>query len=114
MQDNQIRISMTENGDPLENAVAERVNGILKGEYLRHCQPATVAEAASCLQQAVTCYNQQRPHWSLGLLTPEQVHTQNLNTEKLWKNYYRKNSNQNTIIVNPLQDYQKTVNIAQD
>jgi len=35
LQDNSIKISMTENGDPLENAIAERVNGIIKEEYLQ-------------------------------------------------------------------------------
>ncbi|MDB5015054.1 MAG: Transposase, partial [Daejeonella sp.] len=42
LQDNGIKISMTENGDPLENAVAERINGILKGEYLKHYSITTI------------------------------------------------------------------------
>ena len=45
LQDNGIGISMTENGDPLENAVAERINGILKGEYLKHYQINTLEQA---------------------------------------------------------------------
>lgn len=91
LQDNGIQISMSENGDPLENAVAERVNGILKEEYLKHYQPAHVEQAREQLQQAVRLYNEQRPHLSIGLLTPELVHSKNLKTEKLWKNYYDKN-----------------------
>lgn len=101
LQDNHIRISMTENGDPLENAIAERMNGILKEEYLKHDKPEDKEQARQQLDQAIRLYNEQRPHFSIGLLTPELVHSKNLLTEKLWKNYYHKN----TTIVNPIQDY---------
>jgi putative transposase len=107
LQDNNIRISMTENGDPLENAIAERMNGILKEEYLFPHQINSKEQAEKQLAVAVKLYNEQRPHFSIGLLTPELVHSKNLSTEKLWKNYYDKN----TKIVNPLQDYKQPVNI---
>ena len=107
LQDNGVAISMTENGDPLENAVAERINGILKSEYLKHYQTNTVQQAKEQLMQAVKLYNEDRPHFSIGLLTPELVHSKNLETEKLWKNYYQRNRT----IVNPLQDNKKTVNL---
>lgn len=100
LQDNNIRISMTENGDPLENAVAERMNGILKEEYLKHNAPKSKEQAKLCLDRAIELYNIHRPHFSIGLLTPEQVHSNNLQTQKLWKNYYYKN----TKIVNVSQD----------
>ena len=100
LQDSNIRISMTENGDPLENAIAERMNGILKDEYLYHHQLNNKEQAEKYLTIAVKLYNEQRPHFSIGLLTPELVHSKNLKPEKLWKNYYDKN----TKIVNPLQD----------
>jgi transposase InsO family protein len=106
LQDNDIQISMTENGDPLENAVAERMNGILKEEYLKHDKPENKVQATKQLDNAIYLYNEQRPHLSIGLLTPEQVHNTNLKTEKLWKNYYHKN----TTIVNPIQDYKTPVN----
>ena len=83
LQDNGIAISMTENGDPLENAVAERIYGILKSEYLKHYQTNTVQQAKEQLTQAVKLYNEDRPHFSIGLLTPELVHSKNLETEKL-------------------------------
>ena len=83
LQDNSIKISMTENGDPLENAVAERINGILKGEYLKHYSITTIQQAKDELQRAVRLYNEDRPHFSIGLLTPELVHSKNLITEKL-------------------------------
>jgi putative transposase len=103
LQDYQIQISMTENGDPLENAIAERINGIIKEEYLYDYQVDNIVEAQKLLNKAVELYNTDRPHMSIGNLTPNQVHQQSLNpikTEKLWKNYYQK-KNQN---VNLLQD----------
>ena len=107
LQDNSIKISMTENGDPLENAVAERINGILKGEYLKHYSITTIQQAKDELQRAVRLYNEDRPHFSIGLLTPELVHSKNLITEKLWKNYYQRNRT----IVNPFQDNKEPVNV---
>lgn len=100
LQDNQIQISMTENGDPLENALAERINGIIKEEYLDCYEIETFQEATLLLDQVVNLYNQERPHMSIGNLTPEQVHLTNQKTERLWKNYYTKNRT----LVNPLQD----------
>lgn len=97
LQDKRIQISMTENGDPLENAIAERVNGILKEEYLSHYQTSTEAEAGRLLQEAIKLYNEQRPHFSISLLTPDFVHKQTVKTERLWKNYY----DQKRKIVNP-------------
>jgi transposase InsO family protein len=110
LKENSIGISMTENGDPLENAVAERINGILKGEYLKHYQIKNMKEAKEKLSEAVKLYNEDRPHFSIGLLTPEVVHLNNIKTEKLWKNYYNKNCK----IVNPLQDNKIPVNLYQD
>jgi putative transposase len=110
LQDKKIQISMTENGDPLENAMAERVNGILKNEYLKHYQVGNIEEARKQLNVAVCLYNDQRPHLSIGMLTPTVVHQSNLKTEKLWENYYDKNRK----IVNPFQDINQSVNILQD
>jgi putative transposase len=100
LQDNQIQISMTENGDPLENALAERVNGIIKEEYLNFYEVETIKEAAELLQQVVQLYNQERPHMSISNFTPEEIHQTNQQTERLWKNYYPKNRT----LVNQLQD----------
>ncbi|WP_299314622.1 IS3 family transposase [uncultured Aquimarina sp.] len=57
LQDNKINISMTENGDPLENAIAERVNGIIKEEYLNDYQPKNLKEAKELLDAVVKLYN---------------------------------------------------------
>lgn len=91
LQDNQIAISMTENGDPLENALAERINGIVKGEYLDCYQVDTILEANDLLSQVVVLYNEERPHMSIGNKTPEEIHQTNQKTDRLWKNYYPKN-----------------------
>lgn len=96
LQDNDIQISMTENGDPLENAIAERLNGILKDEYLNDSSVKTIYEARLLLAKSVCLYNEDRPHMSIGNHYPSQVHQQNFKTNKLWKNYYKKNP----IIVN--------------
>lgn len=99
LQDYNIKISMTENGDPLENAVAERINGILKEEYLHHHKPANLDQAKECLKVSVELYNNKRPHWSIGLLTPSNVHQLNLKTENLWRNRKSKRT-----FVNSFQD----------
>ena len=91
LQDHDIQISMTENGDPLENAIAERINGIIKDEYLDCYQVKNIMEAKELLKQVVQLYNEERPHMSIGNMKPSQVHQTNQKTIKLWKNYYPKN-----------------------
>jgi putative transposase len=90
LKDNQIKISMTENGDPLENALAERVNGILKTELLEglFCNYTTAQEA-----MAVACstYNYLRPHGSIDNLKPFEAHQKSGVLPKRWKNYYQIN-----------------------
>ncbi len=98
LQNNNILISMTENGDPRKNAVAERINGIIKQEYLHHHQFKTIAQAKAYLRTAVELYNTQRPHMSLDLMMPGQVHSSNLTVTKTWKN------KQNMHLVNSFQD----------
>lgn len=112
LQDYKIQISMTENGDPLENALAERINGIIKEEYLHNYQVSNVKEAKGLLKEVVELYNNERPHMSISNLTPNHVHDskESLNLTKLWKNYYQNNSN----IVKQEQDLNKTVNLIQD
>jgi transposase InsO family protein len=91
-----VKISMTESGDPLDNAIAERVNGILKGEYLECYEVKNIQEAKVLLAQVIKLYNEQRPHMSIGNLVPESVH-QNINVkgDRKWKNYYQKKTSVN-------------------
>ena len=87
---NDIRISMTENGDPYENALAERVNGILKSEWLDHEQYDNFKQASMQICEIVNIYNTLRPHLSCDMLTPEQAH---LNVGKLKKRWKKKKYN---------------------
>jgi putative transposase len=96
LKDYNFQISMTETGDPLDNAIAERVNGILKEEYLNCYQIKNITEARKLLDKVIILYNKKRPHMTLGNLTPEKIHTNQLKiTEKKWKKYYQKKENVN-------------------
>jgi putative transposase len=85
----QIRISMTENGDPLENAIAERVNGILKDEWLYEMGRLDKAAMCKIVPQIIQLYNNERPHLSLNMLTPNVAHQMSERLKKRWKNYYK-------------------------
>lgn len=69
-------ISMTENGDPYENALAERMNRTLKEEFGLGRMLPTRQQAFRLIEEAVHLYNNRRPHWSLKLQTPQTVHLQ--------------------------------------
>ena len=83
-----ILISMTQSGDPLENAVAERVNGIIKNEWLMHENIIDGNIALKRISEIVNIYNNIRPHASLNYLTPESAYTENGILERKWKNSY--------------------------
>lgn len=70
----QARVSMTEAGNPYENAQAERVNGILKQEYGLGEVFVSFEQARRALKEAVKLYNERRPHLALAYRTPDQVH----------------------------------------
>jgi len=69
-----IEISMAEAGNCYENAMAERVNGILKGEYGLDETFIDEQQARQATVEGITSYNEQRPHWSLKLQIPAAVH----------------------------------------
>ena len=73
--DNQMMISMTEENHCYENAMAERVNGILKDEFLLDEEMADFKTTKKAVKQAIETYNTKRPHWSLGLRIPSEIHT---------------------------------------
>jgi len=79
-----IKISMTQSGDPLENAVAERINGIIKDEYLNHFKIANQQQATRLLDAIVDRYNRERPHQSINMLTPQMVHEEKLLVNRRW------------------------------
>ena len=80
-----IQLSMTEKGDPYENAIAERVNGILKYEFNLRQTFASHTEAEQATHIAIQKYNELRVHDSCNRLTPIQAHEQQGFLKKLWK-----------------------------
>ena len=84
-----VKISMTQSGDPLENAIAERVNGILKDELLEKIY-INYQEAKQAITAAISIYNYQRPHSSIDMLTPIEAHLREGELKRRWKNYYSK------------------------
>lgn len=74
LKENGIAISMTQSGDPLDNAIAERVNGIFKEDFLMDQAFDSLAQAQQKIGQMVYHYNHTRPHASCDYLTPEQAH----------------------------------------
>lgn len=88
-----IGISMTQSGNPRDNAIAERVNGILKQELLKESYQ-DLKSAYREVKQAVSVYNQLRPHSSLDMLTPENAHHQTGLLKRRWRNYYPQNKNE--------------------
>lgn len=69
-------MSTTQKSDPYENAIAERINGILKYEFGLRKTLASVQLARKMIKEAVDIYNNLRIHWSIGLTTPENAHRQ--------------------------------------
>lgn len=72
-QRNNVRCSMTDGYDCYQNALAERVNGILKNEYLIS-KPDNIEQAKVMVDESIRTYNQYRPHLSLKYKTPNEVH----------------------------------------
>lgn len=79
-----IQISMTQNGDPKENAIAERVNGIFKTDFVMDQDFRDLADARRQIQNMVFHYNHTRPHLSCDYLTPAQAHQKKGPLSKRW------------------------------
>ena len=78
---------MTQSGSPYDNAIAERVNGILKTALQPDSTFSSYGAAVPVVHQAVDAYKRLSPHMSCGNLTPQQVHHQQPTTtvKKMWK-----------------------------
>lgn len=100
LKDNHAHISMTNNGDPLENAIAERVNGILKSELISSYYD-TVDAASIHIARCITIYNYRRRHSSLDWQIPNDVHQQKGPQIRRWKNYYQNNTKAKTSMHEP-------------
>jgi putative transposase len=83
---NGVEISMTGGGDPRDNAIAERVNGILKQELLLEVYPG-IRQAYQSVVAAVDIYNRIRPHSSLDMMTPEKAHMRTGPVKRRWKSW---------------------------
>jgi transposase InsO family protein len=77
LRKNGILPSMTQNSDPYENAVAERINGILKQEFMIDKYNLELSLIKQIVKESINIYNTQRPHYSNYMLTPDQMHLQN-------------------------------------
>lgn len=84
LKNNNVQISMTESGDPLENPIAERINGIIKHEYLKHYKINDQLQAMEHLKYIVSRYNNERPHQSINMLTPDTVHENHFLVNRRW------------------------------
>ena len=92
LNENDIKPSMTQNSDPYENAVAERINGILKQEFHIDKHNKDLPIMKQIIKETVAIYNEKRPHLSNHMLTPNQMHQQ---SKLIIKTYKTKNSTKN-------------------
>lgn len=87
LKENNVRISMTENGDPYENALAERMNRTIKEEFVVVEKLPDLLVAKQLIDESVKLYNEYRPHLSLDMKTPESRHKFFVKTTKKLINY---------------------------
>ena len=82
-----IRISMTESGDPKENAQAERINGTIKNEFFNGIVFHNIDEVKAAVTVAIDFYNNERPHMSIDMMTPSEAADCSGEIAKRWKSY---------------------------
>lgn len=96
--DNKIGISMTENGDPYENALAERMNGIIKTEFNLYNSLLGFEQTGKLITKSINAYNSLRPHASCDYMTPEQTHLKSGQLNKRWKKYVQHYNHKKTSV----------------
>jgi len=84
-----IAISMTQSGSPYDNALAERVNGIIKNEFYPKRIYQNHKDAVKAVSKIIDVYNHKRPHCSIDYLTPHHAHNSEGPLKKRWKTYPR-------------------------
>lgn len=87
LKENHIQISMTENGDPKENAQAERINNTMKNELLKDMKFYNINDVKLAVQNAVDFYNNERPHMSINMMAPSEAANCTGELIKKWKSY---------------------------
>ena len=95
LSNNGIKASMTEKYDPYENAIAERINGILKQEFDITKNVKNIGLKEKMIKEAIEIYNHQRPHLSNYMLTPIEMHQQ----DKIKRKQYKSKKLNNASIV---------------
>lgn len=92
LKKNKVKISMTETGDPLENAVAERVHKTIKEEFTddRQINFCNIEQAKTEIRKFIDFYNEKRPHRSLEWLTPNEAEQRTGILKRTWKTYWHK------------------------
>lgn len=83
LEDKGIEISMTENSNPLENCMAERVNGLVKELFPGNFE--SKLQAAIKIPEIIRVYNEERLHGSIGMITPNEAHQMKGPLENCWK-----------------------------
>jgi putative transposase len=91
LKSNSIVISMTENGDPLENPLAERMNRTIKDVFGLSENFPTFSSASEQIDAAIKYYNDRLPHSSIDMLTPSQAHHKTGKLKKHWIWYWKEN-----------------------
>ena len=87
LKDNNIRISMTETGEPTDNPQAERINNTIKNEFLKGVRFTNINEVRAAVAKAVDFYNNERPHMSINMMTPAQAALCEGEIRKWWVSY---------------------------
>ena len=82
-----IKISMTESGDPKDNAQAERINNTMKNELLKDIRFVCIEDVKSAVSYAVDFYNNERPHMSIDMMTPAEAALHEGEIAKRWRSY---------------------------
>ena len=82
-----IKISMTESGDPKDNAQAERINNTMKNELLKDIRFVCIEDVKSAVSCAVDFYNNERPHMSIDMMTPAEAALHEGEIAKRWRSY---------------------------
>ena len=96
--ENNMAISMTENGDPYENALAERINGILKTEFNLYNSQLGFEQTDNLIAKSINAYNSLRPHASCDYMTPDEAHLKSGKLNKRWKKYNRNFNHEKTTV----------------
>lgn len=87
LREHGIRVSMTETGDPKDNAQAERINNTMKNELLKDKIFGNIGEVIASVALAVDFYNNRRPHMSIGMMTPAEAARSTGDRDMRWTSY---------------------------